>query len=44
MADDAELAQRHDEMHWVGRIAKAFEEDRFRLYLPADRPDIARAT
>lgn len=31
-ADDAELAQRHNEMHWVGRIAKACEEDRFRLY------------
>ncbi|PWB57951.1 MAG: hypothetical protein C3F18_03330, partial [Nitrosomonadales bacterium] len=31
-ADDAELAQRHNEMHWVGRIAKAYEEDRFRLY------------
>ncbi|MBU0592549.1 MAG: EAL domain-containing protein [Gammaproteobacteria bacterium] len=31
-ADDAELAQRHNEMHWVGRIAKAFEEDRFLLY------------
>lgn len=31
-ADDAELAQRHNEMHWVGRIAKAYEEDRFRLF------------
>lgn len=30
--DDLELAQRHKEMHWVGRIAKAYEEDRFRLY------------
>ncbi|MBZ0106849.1 MAG: EAL domain-containing protein [Sulfuricella denitrificans] len=31
-ADDEELAQRHNEMHWVGRIAKAYEEDRFRLF------------
>ncbi len=31
-AEDAELAQRHNEMHWVGRIAKAYEEDRFLLY------------
>ncbi len=31
-AEDAELARRHSEMHWVGRINKAFEEDRFLLY------------
>lgn len=30
--EDAELAQRYSEMHWVGRINKAFEEDRFLLY------------
>lgn len=30
--DDAEMARRHGEMHWVGRIARAFEEDRFQLY------------
>lgn len=32
LPEDIELAQRHKEMHWVGRIAKAYEEDRFRLY------------
>ena len=31
-AEDAELAKRYSEMHWVGRINKAFEEDRFMLY------------
>ena len=30
--DDIEMAERHGEMHWVARIAKAFEEERFRLY------------
>lgn len=30
--NDSELAQRHGEMNWVGRISKAFEEDRFLLY------------
>ncbi|MBI3525990.1 MAG: EAL domain-containing protein [Betaproteobacteria bacterium] len=29
---DIEMAERHGEMHWVARIAKAFEDDRFRLY------------
>lgn len=29
---DADLAQRHSEMHWVGRITKAFEDERFLLY------------
>ncbi len=29
---DIEMAERHGEMHWVARIAKAFEEDRFHLY------------
>ena len=42
--EDAELAKRHSEMHWVGRINKAFEEDRFLLYrqnivATAQRPD-----
>jgi diguanylate cyclase (GGDEF)-like protein/PAS domain S-box-containing protein len=31
-SDDIEMAERHGEMHWVARIAKAFEEERFRLY------------
>lgn len=30
--DDCEMAERHGEMHWVARIAKAFEEDRFQLH------------
>ena len=30
--DDSEMAERHGEMHWVARIAKAFEEDRFQLH------------
>ncbi len=30
--DDEEMARRHGEMHWVARIAKAFEEERFQLY------------
>lgn len=30
--DDSEMAERHGEMHWVARIAKAFEDDRFYLY------------
>jgi len=30
--DDSEMAERHGEMHWVARITKAFEEDRFQLY------------
>lgn len=30
--DDVEMARRHGEMHWVARIAKAFEEERFLLY------------
>jgi len=30
--DDAEVAQRHGEMHWVARITKALEQDRFVLY------------
>jgi diguanylate cyclase (GGDEF)-like protein/PAS domain S-box-containing protein len=29
---DIELAQRHNEMHWVGRITKALEDDRFLLF------------
>ncbi|MEO6824627.1 MAG: EAL domain-containing protein [Nitrosospira sp.] len=43
-AQDMEIAQRHGEMGWVGRIQKALEENRFVLYsqkiLPlADRPE-----
>lgn len=30
--DDIEMAERHGEMHWVARIAKALEDQRFRLY------------
>jgi diguanylate cyclase (GGDEF)-like protein/PAS domain S-box-containing protein len=30
--DDAELATRHGEMKWVGRINQALDEDRFCLY------------
>ena len=31
-ADDRELAQRHGEMGWIGRIQKALEENRFVLF------------
>ena len=34
-ADDEELSQRHSEMQWVTRIAKALEEERFVLYSQA---------
>jgi len=38
--EDKELAQRHGEMGWIGRIRQALEEDRFVLYsqriLPLD--------
>jgi diguanylate cyclase (GGDEF)-like protein len=30
--DDTALAERYDEMQWIHRIHKAFEEQRFRLY------------
>lgn len=30
--EDSDLALRHVEMEWVGRIHKAFEENRFQLY------------
>ncbi|HUX91061.1 MAG TPA: EAL domain-containing protein [Gallionellaceae bacterium] len=30
--DDLEMAQRHGEMHWVARIVKAFEDERFHLH------------
>ncbi len=30
--EDADIAQRHDEMSWVSRITEAFEEDRFLLF------------
>ena len=33
--DDAELQQRHGEMQWVPRIARALTEDRFSLYCQA---------
>lgn len=36
--DDAELAQRHGEMHWVSRIRHALEEDRFVLYAQPIEP------
>jgi len=32
LEDDRDLARRHGEMQWMSRIAKAFEEQRFRLY------------
>ncbi len=35
---DGELARRHGEMHWVSRITRALEEDRFRLYYQAIVP------
>ena len=41
--EDAELAKRYSEMHWVGRINKAFEEDRFLLYRQAIVPTSQRA-
>ncbi|MGE5026955.1 MAG: EAL domain-containing protein [Betaproteobacteria bacterium] len=31
-AEDSELTRRHGEMHWVAKISKAFEKERFRLY------------
>ncbi len=40
--DDAALAKWHGEIQWVGRINKALEENRFRLYfqsiIPINRP------
>jgi diguanylate cyclase (GGDEF)-like protein len=30
--DDAEVLERHGEMHWVSRIAQGIEESRFELY------------
>ncbi|MCR4302320.1 MAG: EAL domain-containing protein [Sulfuricaulis sp.] len=36
--DDKELQLRHGEMHWVSRIRRAFEEDRFCLYCQAIVP------
>lgn len=30
--DDEELARRYGEMHWLGRINKAFNEDLFKMY------------
>ncbi len=35
---DLELARRHGEMHWVSRLHKALEENRFRLYFQTIRP------
>lgn len=46
-ADDYEHALRHVEMEWVGRIHRAFEESRFRLYsqsiLPLQSVDVNAA-
>ena len=42
--EDTDLTRRHSEMHWVGRISKAFEDDRFLLYyqpIVATTPDSA---
>jgi diguanylate cyclase (GGDEF)-like protein/PAS domain S-box-containing protein len=36
--DDAAVAQRQGEMGWVSRIAKAFDEERFRLYYQRIEP------
>jgi len=32
-SDDTELVRRYGEMHWAGRIDRAFEDNRFRLYV-----------
>ncbi len=36
--DDKEVAQRHGEMGWIGRIQKALDEQRFVLYSQKIRP------
>lgn len=36
--DDAELAKRHGEMHWVGKIHQALEQGQFVLYCQAISP------
>jgi diguanylate cyclase (GGDEF)-like protein/PAS domain S-box-containing protein len=41
---DVDLAQRHNEMHWVGRITKAFEDKRFLLYYQPITPTMAEST
>ncbi|MBS4097897.1 MAG: EAL domain-containing protein [Sulfuricella sp.] len=41
LEDDRELARRHGEMQWISRIAKAFEEQRFRLYFQEIAPVVA---
>ena len=45
--EDIELARRHGEMEWVGRITRAMEENRLRLYVqpimplfPSDSADV----
>lgn len=43
-AHDADLARRHNEMHWVGRITKAFEDERFLLYYQPIIPATADST
>ncbi len=43
-AHDADLARRHNEMHWVGRITKAFEDERFLLYYQPIIPTTADST
>ncbi|MEW9898962.1 EAL domain-containing protein [Chitinivorax sp. PXF-14] len=37
-AEDIEVAQRHGEMEWVGRLHKALNEDRFQLYFQRIEP------
>ena len=41
-SDDENLAQRHTEMQWVGRIKEALEENRFSLQYQAIVPVVAR--
>ncbi|PWB57238.1 MAG: GGDEF domain-containing protein [Nitrosomonadales bacterium] len=37
-AEDGDLVQRQGEMHWVARITRAIEENRFRLYYQTIMP------
>jgi EAL domain-containing protein (putative c-di-GMP-specific phosphodiesterase class I) len=41
---DIEMAERHGEMHWVARISKAFEEERFHLYYQPIVPVLSSAS
>ncbi len=36
--DDTDLAQRHSQMHWISRIHRALQGDRFRLHLQSILP------